>query len=237
MDKSLGDMMDEFGKLGIAENTLIFFLGDNGSDAPLGGQHTVACAAPLRGKKGAHYEGGMRVPFIAAWGKVNPENKWQKKMAIAQGAIQGQVASVEDLLPTLLELAGADLPDDHVVDGTSLKTLLTGKLDPSRPEQFLMHYPHGIHRSNYFTTWRDGDWKVIYHTLPKIPTHGGRVQFEGGNYELYNLAEDPFESSNLAKSNPQQLRRLMKGLVASLQEHKALYPVDGMGKVLLPQLP
>ena len=71
MDKSLGDILDHLDELGVAENTLVFFLGDNGSDAPLGHQHAVACAAPLRGKKGAHYEGGMRVPFIAAWAKPN----------------------------------------------------------------------------------------------------------------------------------------------------------------------
>ena len=59
MDKSLGDMMDQLEELGVAENTLILFLGDNGSDAPLGDQHVVACAAPLRGKKGAHYEGNV----------------------------------------------------------------------------------------------------------------------------------------------------------------------------------
>ena len=74
MDKSLGDVLDHLDALGVAENTLVFFLGDNGSDAPLGHQHEVACAAPLRGKKGTHYEGGMRVPFIAAWAKPNPEN-------------------------------------------------------------------------------------------------------------------------------------------------------------------
>ena len=82
MDKSLNDMLDQFEKLGIAENTLIFFLGDNGTDADLGHQHAVACAAPLRGKKGTHYEGGMRVPFIAAWGKANPQNAFQKKLPI-----------------------------------------------------------------------------------------------------------------------------------------------------------
>ncbi len=80
MDKSLGDMLDQFEQLGIAENTLVFFLGDNGSDAPLGHQHQVACAAPLRGKKGAHYEGGMRVPFIAAWAKPDPTNKFQQQI-------------------------------------------------------------------------------------------------------------------------------------------------------------
>ena len=63
MDKSLGDIMKKLDDLGIAEDTLIFFLGDNGSDAPAGPVHEVACAAPLRGKKGTHYEGGMRVPL------------------------------------------------------------------------------------------------------------------------------------------------------------------------------
>ncbi len=72
MDKSLGDVLDQIASLGVAEDTVIFFLGDNGSDAPLGHQHAVACAAPLRGKKGSHYEGGMRVPFIAAWVRRMP---------------------------------------------------------------------------------------------------------------------------------------------------------------------
>ncbi|MFK5920882.1 MAG: sulfatase-like hydrolase/transferase [Verrucomicrobiota bacterium] len=237
MDKSLGDMMDQFEDLGIAENTLIFFLGDNGSDAPLGDQHVVACAAPLRGKKGAHYEGGMRVPFIAAWAKENPQNRWQKKLPIPHGVIQGQVASVPDLFPTILEFTGAKAPQDYPVDGQLLQTLLSGKGDSSRPQQFLMHYPHGIHRSNYFTTWRDGDWKVIYHTLPKIPTTGKHIQFEGGHYQLFNLAEDPFESTNLADSKPVELKRMMEGLIAQLKKHQAVYPVDDAGKVLAPQLP
>jgi arylsulfatase A-like enzyme len=79
MDKSLGDILDDLDELGVAENTLVFFLGDNGSDAPLGHQHAVACAAPLLGKKGAHYEGGMRVPFIAAWARPNNTNPHQKR--------------------------------------------------------------------------------------------------------------------------------------------------------------
>ena len=81
MDKSLNDMLDHFENLGVAEDTLVIFLGDNGSDAPLGHQHDVACAAPLRGKKGAHYEGGMRVPFIAMV-KRNADNAHQKRLGI-----------------------------------------------------------------------------------------------------------------------------------------------------------
>ncbi|QDS89258.1 Arylsulfatase [Rosistilla ulvae] len=237
MDKSLGDMLDQFDELGIAENTLVLFLGDNGSDAPLGDQHQVACAAPLRGKKGAHYDGGMRVPFIAAWAKPDSTQSMQERLPIPAGKIQSQVAAVQDLFPTILELADAPAPRGHVVDGSPLQTLLTGKPDPQRKEQFLMHYPHGPHRSNYFTSWRDGDWKVVYHTLPNEKTTGGFVQFDGGHYELFNLADDPFESTNLAESHPQELTRMMQGLIAQLQAHDALYPVDDAGHELRPQLP
>ncbi len=62
MDRSLGEILDHLDTLGIAENTLVIFLGDNGSDAPLGHQHDWACAAPLRGRKGSHYEGECEFP-------------------------------------------------------------------------------------------------------------------------------------------------------------------------------
>ena len=148
MDKSLGDIHDHLDALGVAENTLIFFLGDNGSDAPLGHQHAVACAAPLRGKKGSHYEGGMRVPFIAAWAKA-ANNAHQKRLPITAGAIQSQTAAIYDLFPTILGLAEVGAPDKHVVDGSRLDTLLTGKPDTTREQTFLMHYPHAPHRSDY----------------------------------------------------------------------------------------
>jgi len=237
MDKSLGDMMDQFEELGIAGNTLVIFLGDNGSDAPLGDQHVVACAAPLRGKKGAHYEGGMRVPFVAAWLSDDRSNPWQKKLPIAAGAIQSQVADVTDLFPTILGLAGVDAPDDHVVDGTPLDSLLTGEADPDRPEQFLMNYPHGPHRSNYFTVWRDGDWKLIFHALPEIPAHGGNLQFEGGHYELFDLAADPFEQENLAEEKPNVLKRMIAGMQSALEEHDAQHPVDENGEPVKPFVP
>lgn len=237
MDRSLGDMLDHFEKLGVAENTLVIFLGDNGSDAPLGHQHEVACAAPLRGKKGAHYEGGMRVPMIAAWAKRDEGALWQKKLGIPAGVIQRQVASIEDVFPTVLEVAGAEAPAGHVVDGTSLQGLLTGKADATRKEQFLMHYPHGPHRSNYFTVWRDGDWKVIYHTLPGVKTRGNRVQFGGGNYELYHLGRDPFEERNMAAVKSDLLKKMMHDMVGALGERGALYPVDAEGRELKPQVP
>jgi arylsulfatase A-like enzyme len=82
-----------------------------------------------------------------------------------------------------------------------------------------MHYPHSPHRSDYFTVYRRSGWKVIYHYFPSPAS-------EDLHYQLYNLAGDPFESTNLAASHPAELRRMMQGLIASLAQHNALYPVD-----------
>jgi len=230
MDKSLGDILDHLDELKVAENTLVLFLGDNGSDAPLGHQHAVACAAPLRGKKGAHYEGGMRVPFIAAWAKASTSNAHQKRLPVAAGAIQSQSAAVYDLFPTILSLVNINTPKDHTVDGSRLDTLLTSKPDKSREETFLMHYPHSPHRSNYFTCYRRDGWKVIYHYIPTGVSGGS-------HYQLYNLEDDPFESKDLAKAEPARLRLMMNGLTAGLKQHNALYPVDKAGAALKPKLP
>lgn len=230
MDKSLGDVLEQLDKLGAAENTLIFFLGDNGSDAPLGGPHVVACAAPLRGKKGAHYEGGMRVPFIAAWARPNALNLFQKRLPIPTGALQGQQAAVQDLFPTILELTDIKSPHSHIVDGARLDTLLAGKPDRRRKEVWLMHYPHAPHRSDYFTVYRDGPWKVIYHYFPSEAS-------ENSHYQLFNLKDDPFEQNNLATAKTAELRRMMKRLIAALKRHQAVYPVDKNGVPMKPQLP
>ena len=91
---------------------------------------------------------------------------------------------------------------------------------------------HAPHRSDYWTSFRDGSWKVIYHYLPSEAS-------ENSHYQLYNLAADPFEQQNLASSEPQQLQRLMQQLIDQLAAHDAVYPISSEGSQdrLTPQLP
>lgn len=94
-----------------------------------------------------------------------------------------------------------------------------------------MHYPHSPHRSDYWTSYRDGEWKVIYHYIPSESTRGA-------HYQLFNLKTDPFEQQDLADARPTELRRMMRRLITALEECHALYPVDNDGTTpLKPRLP
>jgi arylsulfatase A-like enzyme len=227
MDKSLGDLMDHLEAKGIAENTLIIFLGDNGGDAPLAGTDDISSSAPLRGRKGSKWEGGVRVPFIAAWAKPAPNSKWQKRLPIVVGSIRQEIGVCYDLFPTIADLVDAPVPADHPVDGQALTRLLAGQSDSEHRNEFLNHYPHprrGL--SHFFTTWRRGSWKVRYAYFA-----------EGDNrYALYDLASDPSESQNLAAENPEQLRSMMQSMVRELESMDAVYPVKD-GRPLKPAIP
>ena len=112
-------------------------------------------------------------------------------------------------------------------DGSDLSQLLSGKSDPQRIAEFLNHYPHPRRgKSHFFTTWRQGNWKVGYDTFAK-----GDVR-----YGLYNLASDPSESQNLAARNPEKLRSLMQGMVRELESMDAVYPVKN-GRRFEPVVP
>lgn len=225
LDKSLGDIMDHLEKLGIAENTLIIFLGDNGSDAPLGDEKGYTSSAPLRGKKGTEYEGGVRVPFIACWAKPDASNPLQQQLPIEIGGIQRQMGTVMDIYPTLLSLAGAKNPAGHIVDGIDLRTQFEGKKNKHRSGKVLMHFPHE-HRGSYFTTYIDGDWKLIYYYNPERPSEPG--------YRLYNLKKDPGETRDLSLKDKKRVRKMVQAMRAQLEAEGALYPEDAKGNILRP---
>lgn len=228
MDKSLGDLLEKLESLGVAENTLIIFLGDNGGDAPLGGAADYGSSAPLKGKKGSEYEGGVRIPFIVSWAKPDSGNAFQHAYPVLSNQMQTQMATVMDIYPTVLSVAGLKVPKTHIVDGSDLKKLLQGKHDTKHRDDFLMHFPHE-HRGSYFTTYRKGDWKLIYYYNPEttgIPS-----------YKLFNLAEDPYEKSDLSIEQPKRVKQLCKLMIERLKVENALYPVDKNNKVLYPVMP
>lgn len=225
MDKSLGDIMDHVIERGIAENTLIIFLGDNGSDAPTTMEKGYDSSAPLRSKKGSEYEGGVRVPFIAAWAQPNEKNKNQQKLPIAQNVIQCQLGTIMDLYPTILGVAGVKEPSGVTLDGYKLNKLFTGEADEAHPNRVLMHFPHD-HRGKYFTTYRDENYKLIYYYNPAEP----RLPL----CELYNLEKDPFETVNLAAIENEKLAEMVDLMSKQLEAEGALYPQDKDGNPVKP---
>ncbi|MEN8187756.1 MAG: sulfatase-like hydrolase/transferase [Bacteroidota bacterium] len=213
IDKSLGDIVKHVKHLGLGENTLLLFMGDNGSDAPLPIEDNYSSSSPLKGKKAMHWEGGMRVPFIASWVTPNDKVPCQEETPIARNKVQQQQGSVIDIFSTLCQLAEVSPPEGYIMDGFALQDQLNGQQNVKRDELFLNHYPHS-HRSSYFTSLVKSDWKIIYHyQVDELP-----------HYELFNLKEDPFETNNLAGENPEQLKIMMKTLAGEMKNKKALYP-------------
>lgn len=227
MDKSLGDLMDHLQEKGIADNTLIIFLGDNGGDAPLGSSRGYSSSAPFRGKKGSEFEGGMRVPCIIGWAKPSKKNILQNKYPIKCGKIQTQLGTVMDIYPTLATISGAKIPSTHIVDGQDLSILMKGEKDSSRKDSFIMHFPHQ-HRGSYFTMYREGDWKVVYYYNPEHPEQPGCI--------LYNLKEDPYEHEEISKKYPQKTQYMLTKMKENLEKEGALYPVDFDGKEIKPNI-
>ncbi len=219
IDKSLGDLMDHIADQGVAENTLILFVGDNGSDGPLGDTYGYFSSAPLRGKKGTCYEGGMRVPFIASWAKAGKANPFK----IARNHLHHeQIGTVMDLYSTIVDVSKSSSPAKHPVDGVSLLPQLAGKTNRERPDHFMCHFPHS-HRSSYFTSFRKGDWKLIYRYLTNEGKRKSKKPLP--KYELYNLKNDPYETKNLALGNSQKTNEMIRLMSRQLEKEKALFPV------------
>ncbi|MDF7799299.1 sulfatase-like hydrolase/transferase [Pontiellaceae bacterium B1224] len=139
MDRGVGQVLDALDEKGFRENTLVFFLSDNGG--PI--NHNASVNLPLNGEKGIKFEGGIRVPFVMSWPGQLPKG----------GTYDAMVSSL-DILPTVLTVAGGE-PDYEHLAGQNLLPFVLGQMD-SRPHQKL--YWH----KEWFSAMRDGDWKLIY---------------------------------------------------------------------------
>jgi arylsulfatase A-like enzyme len=207
MDKSLGDLMDYLEKNGIAGNTVILFMSDNGglsAQARGGEPHTHNL--PLKSGKGSAYEGGIREPMIVKWpGKVNP------------GSVCNDYLIIEDFFPTILEMAGIHkYKTVQKVDGRSFVPMLLQTGIPSAGRSLVWNYPNNWGPSGpgigSTCTIRYGDWKLIY-------------WYMDGKKELYNLREDIGEQNDLASEFPVIVRDLSKKLGTYLRKVNAQRPL------------
>ncbi|MCP4886890.1 MAG: sulfatase [Planctomycetaceae bacterium] len=176
MDDSVGAVMKQLRKSGLEENTIVFFLSDNGGPT----RELTSSNLPLRGEKGQMYEGAIRVPFMAQWkGKLEPGNVYHKPV------------SSMDIFATASAIANAKTPKQ--VEGVNLIPYLNGK-DKSRPHETLFWRQGGK------TALRHGDWKLL--------RMGKKFQPGKAKWELYDLANDQSETTNLADTNPERVKEL-----------------------------
>lgn len=189
MDHQVGEVMKKLDELGIADNTLILFTSDNGSYAE-GGYHysMLDSNAPFRGGKRDLYEGGIRVPLIARWPGV-----------AAGGQTSTHLSGFQDMMPTFAELAGVHPPAD--IDGLSMVPVLTGQ--GTQQEHDYLYWE--FHEQGGKQAVRKGDWKAVRLNVR---------QNRNAPIELYNLADDPAETNDLASEYPE----ITKGMNQLIQE-------------------
>lgn len=183
LDRDIGRMVGLLDELGIAGNTLIVFTSDNGPHVEGGHDPEFFDSnGPYRGHKRDLYEGGIRAPTIACWpAKIGP------------GRASDFLSAGWDWLPTLCEAAGADSPSS--IDGVSLVPILTGEGQQMPHEHLYWEF----HERGGKQAVRRGDWKAIRLGVAKAPD---------ATPELYNVVEDPGETTNVAAEHPEIVRQL-----------------------------
>jgi arylsulfatase A-like enzyme len=204
VDDSVGAVLKKLDELRLAENTVVLFFSDNG------GLLRVTSNAPLRGGKGMLYEGGIREPLIIKWPGVTKAGDRCNEPVIGV-----------DLYPTFLEIAGAPRPEGYTLDGVSLVPLLKNPSAGLGRDALYWHFPaylqayRGANMGPFRTTpagaIRMGDWKLVEF-------------FEDGKRELYNVAQDLSERTNLAAAMPEKAAELSAALVAWRKQVEAPVP-------------
>ncbi|BCX48766.1 hypothetical protein HAHE_26740 [Haloferula helveola] len=211
MDKSLGDILTKLDQLGVAEDTLVVFMSDNGGDAPFASVNDSN--APLRHKKGSKYEGGVREPMIVSWAQPDAGNSFQAGLTIPSGSREDDMVAVFDFFPTFASVSGVPFTGD--IDGHDLTPYFRADPGTHRPQELLIHFPHD-HRSDYFTIFREGDWKLIYN-------------YASDSYELYDLASDISEGTDLSGVEPERVMAMSRKMARQLADAGAQWPTFSSG--------
>ena len=213
-DYHIGRLLDALQREGLAEETVVVVMSDNGGD-PRYTEH-----APLRGHKWTLYEGGIRVPLIVRWPGV-----------IESGSQTDIPVIGTDLLPTFADLGGVALDSTVAIDGRSLVPIFKGEASPDfRPRSLFWHFPY------YHPETLDDDAKRTVGTndaeVPFVEPHSavraGRYKlirfYESGHDELYDLGSEIEERHDLSASKPQIASELGRMLDAYLDAADARLP-------------
>lgn len=196
LDWSVGQVLEALERGGVADNTLVVFTSDNGPWLNFGDHG--GSAGPLREGKGTMFEGGYRVPCVMRW-----------PGRIPAGTSSDALCSTMDLLPTVAGLIGAD-PPERPIDGRDILPLLTS--DAPTPHEVMYCYNH-----RELHAVRDQRWKLHvphpYRTLNGRAggTAGRPVRYDAAKtgLELYDLQNDPGETTDVAAEHPEIVERLL----------------------------
>lgn len=186
VDRNVGRLQEKLKALNIVENTIVIFMVDNGPN----GRRYVA---GFNGNKTTVWEGGIRSPFFVQWpARLKP------------GTSSDIPSAHIDVLPTLLDAAGVEKPKGLKIDGNSMLPMLEGKRVTRRDRHLVIQSHRGDHPVAYHNFMiRNGRWKLLH------ASGFGRESFKGEpNFQLFDLANDPFELSNLAGAKPNVVKQL-----------------------------
>ena len=173
VDWSIGVILHELQILGLDQNTLVVFTSDNGSRGDHGGSN-----APLRGRKGTTWEGGLRVPCIVRWPGQVPK-----------GSVNHDLMTAMDMLPTFARLAGSQEPQDRKIDGKDILPCLQGESESP-------HASFAYYIRDDLQAIRSGSWKL------HLAVDGKPVRL------LYDLKADLSESRDLSVERPEIVTKL-----------------------------
>lgn len=183
LDENVGKVLAKLKELKLDGDTLVIFTSDNGPTHNVGGvdTHFFQSAGPWRGRKGSCYEGGIRVPFIVRWpGRT------------AAGTTSAEMVAASDMMATLCDIAGAKTPP---TDGVSVRPLFEGRPLPAAHPPLAWDFPeYGGQQALHL-----GEWKIVR----------GDLQKKASDWQLYHLAEDPGEKTDLAAQEPARVLEMV----------------------------
>lgn len=195
LDWSVGQIINALNKLGIREKTMIVFTSDNGAILKKRENYSsIGSNEPFSGGTYTTMEGGMRVPCIVEWpGKIK------------SGTTCDELCTIMDWSPTFANLAGAKIPDDRVIDGKNIWSLISGVKNAKTPYDAFYYY-----NMNQLQAVREGKWKLHLPLKSKYNWWRNNLDYESSELKLIDLSKDFNEEYDLSEQHPEVVERLLR---------------------------